>query len=139
MDRTVAKQIVDDNIEQMMEDLGVPHWRVTVDYGRCTEELWEAECLVKPEYWRIMITINHDLHDDRKHLLLSLRHELLHAVCGPMYVLREMIDLEEDERNQEKNHRIWTFCIEQMVANLEKGLARDIYYPEPSESEFEKS
>ncbi len=137
VDRSKCEAIVEKHFEEMKADLGIPHWRVNVDFGRCARDDWEAESLVRPEYWRADITINHDLMRDHKHVIYCLRHELLHVVCGPMYVLRDMIDLEEDERTQEKNHRIWTFCIEQMVANLEKGLARDIYYHEEENDEHD--
>ena len=128
MDRSAVKAIVDREIEPMMARLGVPHWRVSVDYGPCSNPNWKASCGRTPDYNQATITIDASLADNEQDVIDSLEHELFHVLLAPFGLYRDLVTqhVAEGSAEEKQEARLFCFTIEQMVINLKRmriGLA----------------
>lgn len=136
-----ARAIVERHLVPFMAALGVPHWKVTVDYGRCERETWIVQCSRNGDYWKAYITIDPAKHEDEEELLDSLRHELLHVLIAPfdLFVDAALQHVPDGDASRAMD-RIREHAVEATVRNLERMLggwtySRDGYrFPLPAAS-----
>lgn len=137
-------RIVERALEPMSAALAVPHWRINVTVGRCSNPNHVASCSRQAEYYQAQIIIDPDKAEDEDDVLNSLRHELLHVVLGDVDLMFDAMR-DEDGHVSVHQHRMWEFAVERMVATLEKLLhnlrdedlilLRDLRVPEDGEDE----
>jgi hypothetical protein len=122
MDRSEVKAIVDREIEPLMEMMGVPHWRIKVEYERPENGEWEAECHRIPPYNRANVRIDPDSMADADHVIRTLVHELAHVVLSPFDVYRNVMTAHDVEGSPEdkRERQLWTYAVEQAVINVER-------------------
>ena len=128
MERSEVKKIVEKHVKQMMLDIGIPHWNVTIEYDRLPYGV-KASCdLDRAKYWAADLTIDHEKMDDKGDVLHCLRHELLHILAAPFQHYRAVMTAGIDHESQEGEREIelWRFAMEQHVLILEKALASEV-------------
>ena len=128
MEVKAVRKVVEKHALKMMRAIGIPHWKVNIDYARL-EGTTAAQCnLERAKYWIADITIDCEAMEDEADVLRCLRHELLHVLAAPFAhyraVLTAAMDPESDEWQREVE--LWRFAMEQHVLSLEKGLAAEV-------------
>lgn len=141
MDRSEVKAIVDREIEPMMERLGIPHWRIVVNYDLRPREDNDyspgiGDCTRRIDYTQASIGLDPDGLDDEDHVLEVLRHELFHVLLSPFDLFERAAAnaTRSDDTATAILARIWTFVTEQGVINLERmyeGLTKHHTAKEP--------
>lgn len=115
MDASEVKAIVELVIEDLRDALTIPHWRISVDYGPCEDANHGAECSRQPDYYQANITIDPQRMNSTKHVIETLRHELLHVVLADFDLMFDVSDMSNDA-----TYRLWTHAVERTVATMEK-------------------
>jgi hypothetical protein len=132
MDKSKVREIVREHAESLMEQLGIPHWKIDFYYnlrvsdgnhtvkGRCTKSI---------NYNQAMVELDPDSFDDEAEVLKIIRHELLHVVLSPFDLFRQVADemWKADPTRESMMDRVWDHAVEQAVVNLERmhrGLTR---------------
>jgi hypothetical protein len=125
MDRSAVKKIVDENIDGLLEKLGLPHWRIEVSYdlraddgicrtkGRCTRAI---------DYNKARIEFDPDECEDEADVLKTLRHELFHIVASPFDLYMQAADqcTKEDSPEEAILDRVFDHAVEKVMINLER-------------------
>jgi hypothetical protein len=131
LDQSAVERIARRELESLMEVLGIPHWRITVEYELPPDEGdgrhprgWQttAECGLNTPYNQATIRIAPGRIDDRDHLIKVLRHELFHVLLSPYRLYRHVqaATIREGSPADEQEDRLWDYCDEQAVINLER-------------------
>jgi hypothetical protein len=125
MDRSAVKKVVDDNIEGLLEKLGIAHWKVRISYDlRSGTEIarHSGYCTRLVDYNKAHVEIDCDECDDEAEVLKILRHELFHIVLAPIDILTNALDaaVTKDEALRGAMESIRTHAIEKAVINLER-------------------
>lgn len=131
MTKDEQKALVDEHLEPMMRELGIPHWRGDVFYSHEASSPdgvgFQAlmRCSAKPQYERFSITIFvlpcQELSEDE--FLSHLRHELLHVVGSTMYDVFAFCMEALTEHHHGTFQEVWDACEERTVRNLERMYA----------------
>lgn len=121
MDKSEVKAVVELVIEDMVEALGIPHWRIKVYYRPCDNPNWEAQCERQPDYLRAWLTIDPEHMQDDAHVIRCLRHELLHITLAPFDLFLDCAG-NPDGTIDFREQRVWNHAVESTVTNLEKLL-----------------
>lgn len=129
MDVSEVQRIVSDNILRLVEAVGVPHWQIDIQYGPLGNDSWKAMCSRNSDYDQATITIDPAQHVNEDDVLNSVIHELIHVALAPLDLYRNfmtahMAELGSVASDQERV--LWSFTIEQLVRNIERGLAKGI-------------
>lgn len=128
MDASEVKAIVDRNIERAMGELGVPHWRVSVDYEAIETPNWSAQCDRRGrDYWEASITLDPSRFDNARAVVRAMYHELAHLILAPMDVYRDITSahIVNDTAEAHQERVLWTHAIEGCVTALERGMLAD--------------
>jgi hypothetical protein len=131
LDQSAVERIARRELESLMEVLGISHWRITVEYELPPDEGdgrhprgWQttAECGLNTPYNQATIRIDPGRIDDRDHLIKELRHELFHVLLSPYRLYRHVqaATIREGSPADEQEDRLWDYCDEQAVINLER-------------------
>lgn len=123
MDESAVRAVVETNLLTYMRAFGIPHWSVSVLYGRCSDESWAAECdCTASDYERATITLDPDRHDSEETVRASLRHELMHVVASPFDLYRDVMtqQLKAGSDMDRAESRLWRHCVEKAVKHLER-------------------
>lgn len=123
MDASEVKRIVDERIEPMMRAVGIPHWRITVEYEPLDEGVAASCNLNDADYWRALITIDPMKVDNEAELVRFLRHELLHVLAAPFQLYRQVA---QGGLGGDGEERLFRHAMEQHVTWLERGLTSHI-------------
>lgn len=137
MDRSAVKAIVEREIEGLQLRLGIPHWRIVVDYDlRRSNEGYttQGECGWRVDYNKASISLDPDAFDDERETLEVLRHELFHLLLSPFTVFLNTIKplLRNDRSRSDMAENVWTYASEQAVINLER-MYRGLTAPPPED------
>lgn len=124
MDRSEAKAIVERHLEPLAESMGIGHWRLRVQYGPIeggdAKTALYGTCRPLPEYERATIELDPEQFDDEAELLRTLRHELFHAVLGPLELLMRVAVYGLGGRHGQSVRSAATYAIEGVIRNLER-------------------
>lgn len=124
METSEVRAIVETHASAMLHLVGAPHWKVEIEYGRCDNPEWGAQCYRKVEYWHAIITLDPERHDTEQDVLDSLRHEMTHLLLAPFDLYRDLmtqhISVDSPEGRQEGV--AWTFAVEQTVRAISASL-----------------
>jgi hypothetical protein len=121
VDESAVKAIVEANIERLMRAFGIPHWKISIEYGPCEQSHWQAACLRQVNYNKAEITIDPHKHSDEPEVIASLEHELMHVVHSPFDLFYEVALQYVDDKNAlDALGRTWSYCTEQTVINLNR-------------------
>lgn len=125
MDRSAVKTIVDREIELLMERLGIPHWKIRVEYEveqPSNGRVRNGECEWLVDYNSATVRLNPDSLEDEAHVLKVLRHELFHILLSPYSVAHNVILplTEADSVKDKMLQSVWTHAMEQAIINLER-------------------
>ena len=125
MDKSRVKALVEDNIERYMRLFGIPHWRVTVEYGPIDSSgacgAPAAEMNVQPQYERALMSIDPEKIQDEEMLEAVLKHELLHILHSPFALVWDAIaEAIPDENLYKAIRSIYWNANEMTVRNLER-------------------
>ena len=128
MDASKVKETVDAHIEPLMRAVGVPHWRITVDYEPLPEGSVAEIDFQSVDYWRAFITFDPAKCTDEDHVIRCLLHEILHILAAPFVVYRNVMraGMDAESPEGEREDRLWCYAMEQQVVMLERGLAADL-------------
>jgi hypothetical protein len=125
MDRSQVKKIVDENIDELLEKLGVPHWNIVISYelredngicrvkGRCTRAI---------DYNKAHIEFDPEECEDEDDVLKTLRHELFHVVASPFDLYMQAADrcTKKDSPEEAILNRVFDHAVEKVMINLER-------------------
>lgn len=117
MDASEVKAIVDLCINDMMDALAIPHWRLDVQYGPCEHSNWGAQCERDINYVDATITIDPMKVNKTSDVISALRHELFHVMLAHFDLVRDCLP------NQHAEARVWSYALESTVVVLEKMFA----------------
>src|SRR3954447_2607620 len=96
MDRSEAKAIVEREIEALLRQLGLEHWKIAVSYDpeRTDSDghVKHGECTRLLDYESAHISLNPESFDDQDDVLRTLRHELFHVVLSPFDLFSSSVD-----------------------------------------------
>lgn len=122
MDRSEAERIVKANLGPLAEAMCVGHWKITVEFGRCSNPNWSAECTRVAEYEKAWITIDPECLNTEAAVLESLRHELFHIVLAPFDLYRDAMTraIEPDSAAERQEVCLWRSQVEKAVLNMER-------------------
>ena len=127
MDHSKAKAWVEENIEIMKKEMGLPHWSLDIVYEHiCTpdntgESTAVGLCVSHVEYERATITVDPEIIHDFDRLETILRHELAHIVHSPYAMLWDAIEPYLDSAALlESLTSIRKKCEELTVKNIER-------------------
>jgi hypothetical protein len=125
MDASVVKGIVTENIEGLMREVGVPHWRIDVLYEGLDDGVVAHVDFRNVDRWRAEIVIDPAKCESYAHVIHTLRHELLHLLAAPFIIYRNVMRAGFDHNSDEgsRENRLWKHAMEQQVVMLERGLA----------------
>jgi hypothetical protein len=132
MDQSSAREIVERDIEGLMEALGIPHWRITVEYGPIPGDgddglSSQGQCTRLIDYESAVIELDPARLDDEAHLLKILRHELFHVVLSPFDLMRSWMLTGISGAEHDRAMRVINHATERGVKHLERmwnGLAK---------------
>ncbi len=117
MDVSEAKSWCDANLKRVMDDCGIPHWRVTVEYEQKEDKKYAAQCRSYPEYEQAKITLNCPNIVDIEEIA---RHEILHILHSPFHYYEKLVrELVPDEA-KDAIETIWGVACEMTCRNLER-------------------
>jgi hypothetical protein len=121
MDRSAVRKVVEDNIEGLVQKLGIPHWRIVIDYDLRDDEAL-GQCTWRVDYNSASISLDVDSFKDGEHVLKVLRHELFHVLLSPYSVVRNAIGplLDQDPIKKAMIESVWTHSMEKAIINLER-------------------
>lgn len=117
MDVSEAKKWCDENLERLMRECGIPHWRITVEYEQKEDEEYAAQCFAYPKYERAKITLNCPNIIDIDEVV---RHELLHILHSPFHYYEEVVRELVPEQSLDAILKVWSIATEMTVRNLER-------------------
>jgi hypothetical protein len=125
MDRSGVRRIVERNIEDLLHKLGIGHWKIVVEYELPDDPRGRraaCDCLPLTPYNQARIRIDPNEIDDADDLLMKLRHELFHILLSPYRVYRHVqaATIPAGSPADEQEDRLWEYCDEQAVINLER-------------------
>lgn len=118
MDQSKVKEWVGANLERLMAQCGIPHWRVVVWYDALDEAT--AECSPRLKYESARITIDPARIDDIEELERVLRHELFHIVHSPFHILWDAVAQTFTQEQCDIFNQLWSYAQEMTVKNLER-------------------
>jgi hypothetical protein len=121
MDRSQVKKVVDDNINELMDKFGIPHWNLVIDYD-LRDDHATGECTWRVDYNSATISLDVDAFKDEAHVLKVLRHELFHILLAPYSVVQNALGplLEQDPIRKAMIESVWVHSMEQAIINLER-------------------
>ena len=139
MDDSAVRAIVDKRIKRAMQEIGIPHWHITIEYGPTGVDNWAASCDRRGrDYWHATITLDPAVLDDDEHVLTCLYHELAHVLLAPLDVYRDAVTARihsgGDEAAQTQEAILWTHAIEACTTALGRGLLRPLAAPDEKEA-----
>jgi hypothetical protein len=88
LEKSEVKKWVDENIESLQREYGVPHWRLVVVFSQDDTTDFAGECNAHPRYESAKITLNVALIDDLEDLERYIRHEICHIHHSPFEIVR---------------------------------------------------
>jgi hypothetical protein len=120
MDRSAVKKVIEANIKDLLEKLGLPHWDIKIELGPI-EGGATGQCGRKIDYNQAYVELDPELLDDEEHVLKVLRHELFHVVLSPYDLYeRAVANAGLSDDMDRVLGRIWTHAMEKAVINLER-------------------
>ena len=137
MDASAVRAIVNKRIERAMREIGIPHWRINVEYGPTGTPHWAASCDRQGrDYWHATITLDPTKLDDEEHVLTCLYHELAHVLLAPLDVYRDAITVHiNTDAAHTQEAILWTHAIEACITTIERGLLRPLSTPSTKHAE----
>lgn len=122
LDRSETKRIVDSNIERLMREFGIPHWRIEVSYEALTGA--RAVCITQDigSYERAEFKFDPEQFDSEEQLIRTLEHELLHVVSYPMIQYGHTVEraLPDSQPLRDMDNEVFRHLNESMIRNLER-------------------
>lgn len=119
-----VKSWVEGNIERKMRELGVPHWRIEVNYTRldAADDGFQSILQVRrrPEYERATIDIDCHHVDDEKALAEYIDHELMHIVHSPFHLFYRLVWEMLPESKRGVLNEAYSHAEEMTVRNMER-------------------
>jgi hypothetical protein len=121
MDRSEVVAAVEKDLEKYMRIMGVPHWRIEVEYGPCPSSAdYEAEIERQSDYNVARIFLDPEKIEDRAALYKDIVHELAHIVLSPFDIYRGFCTAGQDNAKAwcEAEQVVWRHAVEQAVINV---------------------
>lgn len=135
MTHAEVKAWFDENLERKMREMGVPHWRITIVYGRLGDDadsLTMMQCSSWPDYERARISVDSARYEEHTADTLEsdFEHELGHVVHSPFEIFREMALNSLPSEQHGAIEALFCRCAEMTVRNMERmifGLRESAY------------
>lgn len=124
MTRRDADRAIRRHIRRLGRLAGLEAWTIEWVVGRTSDGEALAEVVVAHEYSLANITVDHQKHDDERHLLATLCHEVAHIVCSSIEAAAPILYALVQEEGRRAAELALTQGIEQSVCRLEKILLR---------------
>jgi hypothetical protein len=119
-----AKALVESWLPDLVEVLGLGHWKITVAYDKPPEANWQAACSRQVSYNVAEIELDVESYEDPAKLFFDLRHELLHVVLSPFDVYTHYVAGfgVNNPTIAAQDEFLRRYATEQAILNLEKIL-----------------
>lgn len=128
MDQSRLREFVDARLEGLQEAMGIAHWKIVVHIepigqdGVPDHASTPADVNLRTNYNQAVIRMDPAQIDDEEGATTALIHELLHVVASPFRVYEAFVCgmIKKGTSREEQEDRIWTYCEEQAIINLER-------------------
>lgn len=127
MDKSAVKQWVEQNVERIQKEMGLPHWRLNIYYevistAMLKDESCPMSCMPLPQYESATIKIDPELHESPEDLEENLRHEFAHIIHSPFELPYYAIQMLLTEEQYNAINAVWKCACEMTVRNIERLL-----------------
>lgn len=128
-----AKELIELNLKQMMWDLQVNMWTVTIVWDEKPEaDDSQADVQLIIDYKIARIRFRLETIRDDEHFLECVLHELFHIVLAGYDLYSDsMFQFCDTERDKAQHNRLWVHVSERAVWNMEAMFKHGIKYVYP--------
>ncbi|HEY9737536.1 MAG TPA: hypothetical protein V6D06_14680 [Trichocoleus sp.] len=124
MDKSAVKAAVEKHLERVSNQLApVRSWKLTIKYEALPgdhKSTTEASCSFDYAYEDAVIRFDPEAHDDERHVVRNLRHELIHLLLAPIEAYRETITPMLSDEQSSVEYQAARVAVERCVMNVER-------------------